>query len=50
MARQRQLRACAHRGSEGDVPPQKLENFAFLKLELCNLVNTSRRKFIAGDV
>ena len=30
--------------------PQKLENFVFLKLESCNLVNSPRRKFRKGDV
>ena len=33
----------------GDVPPEKLGNFVFLKLESCNLVNTFRRKFRTGD-
>ena len=32
-----------------DVPPQKLENFVFLKLESCNLMSTFRSKFTAGD-
>ena len=29
--------------------PQKLENFVFLKLELCNLMNTFGRNFKAGN-
>ena len=35
--------------SEGDVPPQKLENFVFLQLASRNLVNTFRHKFRADD-
>ena len=42
------LRACGGGVSEGDVPPQKLENCVFLELKLCNLVNNFRRKFKAG--
>ena len=37
-------RACAHMGC---LLGEKLENLAFLKLELCNLVNTFRLKFRA---
>ena len=33
----------------GMCPPEKLENFVFLKLELCNLVNTFGCKFRAGN-
>ena len=36
-------------GCLGDVPPEKLGNFVFLKLDSCNLVNTFRRKFRTGD-
>ena len=36
-ARSAVIRACANRG---DVPPEKLEDFAFLKVHLCNLVHT----------
>ena len=32
------------------VSEKKLENFVFLKLETCNLVNTSWCKFTEGDV
>ena len=42
--------ALMHRGGgclRGDVPPEKLKNFVFLKLESCNLVNTFRCKFRA---
>ena len=39
----------AQRVSEGDVPPQKMDNFVFWKLESRNLVNTFGRKFRAGD-
>ena len=34
---------------KGDVSPQKLENVVFLQLESCNLVNTFRHRFKAGD-
>ena len=34
---------------EGDVPPQKLENFVFLQLASRNLVNTFGHKFRADD-
>ena len=47
VAHQHKLRA--QRVSEGDVPSQKLESFVFLQLKSCNLVNTFRRKFRAGD-
>ena len=43
---QRQFHACGHRG----VSEKKLEIFVFLKLETCNLVNTSWCKFTEGDV
>ena len=36
-------------GYLGDVPPELLGSFVFLKLEPCNLVNTFRRKFRTGD-
>ena len=50
VACQHQLHACTHRGClRGHVPPPKLENLVFLQLESCNLVNTFRRKFRAGD-
>ena len=32
------------------MPPQKLENFVFLKLESCNLMNIFGCKFRAGKV
>ena len=35
--------------AEGVCPPQKLENFVFLKLDLWNLVNTVGYKLRAGD-
>ena len=31
------------------MPPQKLENFVFLKLESANLMSTFGSKFTAGD-
>ena len=50
VACQCQLRACAecaHRGvSDGEMwPPQKLENFVFLKLESWSVVNTLSQGF-----
>ena len=33
----------------GDMPPRKLEICVFLELKSCNLVNTFRCKFRAGD-
>ena len=36
---------CAQGVSDGVVPPQKLENFVFLKTESWNLVNDFRYKF-----
>ena len=44
----------AHFNTQGGVwggmcPPQKLENFIFLKLESYNLVNTFGYKFEAGN-
>ena len=36
----------ARLGCEGICPLQKLENFVFLELESCNLLNTFRRKSI----
>ena len=40
-ASQCQMPTWTHRGClRGDVPPQKLANFVFLKLESCNLMNT----------
>ena len=51
VVRQRQLRACAHRGmSEGDIcAPSEAGNFVFLQPKSSYLVNTFRRKFRAGD-
>ena len=40
----------AHFNTPGGMcPPQKLENFVFLKLESCNLVNTFGYTFEAGN-
>ena len=40
----------ANRGClQGDVPPEKLKNIAFSKLESCNLMNSLGCKFIAGN-
>ena len=39
-----QVRTCTHRGvSEGEVPPEKVEDFGIFILNSCNLVNTSRQ-------
>ena len=44
MACQCQVRGCEQRGlSEGDVRPQKLEDFGMFILNSCHLVNTSRQ-------
>ena len=50
VARQRHLRACAHMGvSDGGCASPQVENCVFLQLKSCNLVNTFRHKFRAGN-